>query len=253
MKSIKLFFKNKYGLRLAAFLDCPSEAKPIAYSVFAHCFTCSKDLKLIPNIDKALSHSGIATLRFDFTGIGESEGNFPDTNFSSEVEDIISAAEFLRLNYMAPQLLIGHSLGGCAAIAAAKNIPSVNAVVTIGTPSEPSNMSIKLQRTKERASKEGIAETTIGGLKFRFKKQFFDDVESYRIEPILRNLKKPLLILHSPKDSYTAIENAGRIFQAAKHPKSFVSLDNMDHLMLNKNDAYYVGSIIASWVKRYLK
>lgn len=253
MNSKKIHFLNKQHIKLSGYIDFPSDSEPAHYAVFAHCFTCSKDLKSIGNIDRSLTKAGIASLRFDFTGIGESEGYFPDTNYSNYIEDILASADFLEENYKAPSLLIGHSLGGCAAIESANKIPSVKALVTIGTPAEPSSLSVKLRKIKEKAILEGIAETEIGGLKFKFKKQFFDDIEKHKLEPFIRNLGKPLLIMQSTADTYTPVENAALIFQAAKYPKSFISLDDIDHLMLKKEDAYYAGELIAVWAKKYLK
>lgn len=252
MKTEQVRFTNKKGLILAGYLDLPGSGKPDAYAIFAHCFTCSKDLKAIANINFSLAKEGIASLRFDFTGIGESEGEFSDSDYSDYLNDLISSAEFLSSHYKAPKILIGHSLGGCVAIESAKDIQSVEAIVTIGTPAEPSKLSAKLRKTKTRAEEEGIAEVELGGIRYKFKRQFFDEIEKHRIEPYVKNLGKPLLILHSPVDNYTPVEDAGILFSEAQFPKSFVSLDNADHLMLNKNDAYYVGNIIAAWVKKYI-
>lgn len=251
MKSQKIHFINTRGIKLFAVLDSP-DSNVTSYAILAHCFTCSKDLKAYRSINESLTLSGIAVLRFDFTGIWESKGDFSDTNFSTMTEDIISASDFLGRTLKMPKLLIGHSIGGCAVIIAAKKIQSVNAVVTIGTPAEPANLSLKLSKAKEKAILNGIGDAAIGGKKYKFKKQFFDDLESYKLETSISTLRKPLLILHSPKDTYTSIENAAKIFQAARHPKSFISLGDMDHLMLKKSDASYVGSLIAAWSKRYL-
>jgi alpha-beta hydrolase superfamily lysophospholipase len=247
MKTTKLSITNKNGLKLAACLDSPEADSPKYYAVFAHCFTCSKDLKSIGSIDEALIKYGIAVLRFDMTGIGESEGNFPDTNFTTQIEDFLSAADFLKTNYKAPQLLIGHSIGGCVAIESALKLPSVKAVATIGTPSEPSHLSIKLRKTKARTLKDGIGETVIGGVKFQFKPQFWQDIESYTLKNDLPELNRPLLILHSPVDTYTPFENASELFKIAKEPKKFISLDDIDHLMLKKSDAFHVGDLIGTW------
>lgn len=252
MQTEKVNFLNKNGFKLTGYLDFPNDKSPRAFAVFAHCFTCSKDLKAIANIDEIIAEHGIATLRFDFTGIGESEGDFSTSNYSGYIEDIYSSVDFLTENYEPPKLLIGHSLGGCAAIESASNIKSIKAVAVIGTPAEPSNLSVKLKRTKEKALSVGEAETEIGGIKFNFKKQFFDDIEKHKLEPYIRNLRKPLLILHSPADTYTNIENAGLIFKSARHPKSFISLDDIDHLMLKKQDASYAGGLIGAWAQKYL-
>lgn len=253
MKSTKLSITNKRGLKLAAILDAPENIHIHAYAVFAHCFTCSKDLKAIANIHESLSKHGIATLRFDMTAIGESEGEFTVTNFTTQIEDFLSAAEYLGQHYKLPQLVIGHSLGGCVAIESALKLPSVNAVVTIATPAEPSNLSIKLKNTKARSLKDGIGETEIGGLKFKFKPQFWTDIESYSLKKDLLSLDRPLLIMHSPLDTYTSIDNAGILFENARQPKSIISLDDMDHLMLKKSDAHYVGDLIGTWFKKYMK
>jgi alpha-beta hydrolase superfamily lysophospholipase len=252
METVKVNFLNKNGLKLTGYLDFPNDKNPRAYAVFAHCFTCSKDLKAIANINESLTNSGIASLRFDFTGIGESEGDFSNSNYTGYIEDILSSVDFLNKNYESPELMIGHSLGGCTAIESASEIPSIKAVAVIGSPAEPSNLSEKLKRTKEIAAREGEAQAEIGGVKYLFKKQFFIDIEKHKLEPFIRNLQKPLLIMHSPSDIYTNIENAELIFQAAKYPKSFISLDGIDHLMLKKQDAMYVGGLIAVWAQKYL-
>lgn len=252
METEKIQFLNRNNLKLSGYLDFPPDKNPKAFAVFAHCFTCSKDLKAIANINESLTLSGIASLRFDFTGIGGSEGNFSDTNYSGYINDILSSFDFLKTNYELPKLLIGHSLGGCIAIESASKIHSVKAVAVIGSPAEPSNLSEKLKRTKIKAERDGIAETEIGGVKYKFKKDFFDDIDNHKLKEYITNLNKPLLIMHSPEDTYTNIENAALIFQAAKHPKSYISLDKIDHLMLNKKDAEYVGKIIAVWTDKYL-
>ena len=187
------------------------------------------------------------------TAIGESEGEFTETNFTTQIEDFLSAADYLEKNYRSPQLLIGHSLGGCVAIESALKLPSVNAVVTIATPAEPSNLSIKLKNTKARSLQDGTGETEIGGVKFKFKPQFWSDIESYSLKKDLPGLNRPLLILHSPLDTYTSIDNAGILFENAKQPKSIISLDDMDHLMLKKSDAHYVGDLIGTWFGKYMK
>ncbi len=252
MASKRLTFTNRDGTNLAAYLDLPADGTPKAYALFAHCFTCGKNLKPIVNINKSLTAHGIAVLRFDFTGIGESKGDFSQTNFSSNVEDLMEAAEFLAGDYAAPHLLIGHSMGGAAAIQAAHHIDSVSALVTIAAPSHPNNLNTKLRESREVAIERGAAEVTIGGSTFTLKRQFFEDLERHRMERFIRELDRALLILHSPADDTVDIENAAEIFQAARHPKSYVSLDDMGHLILEEPEARYVGDLIATWSRRYL-
>ena len=236
---------------MAAFLDSPEGVKPKAYAIFAHCFTCSKDLKAIGNIDFSLAACGISVLRFDMTGIGESEGNFEETNFTTQLQDFAAVAEFVSAKYEKPKLAIGHSLGGCVAIKSAGSIESFKAVAVIASPPEPSALSIKLKKTREQAFKDGIAGREIGGVKYKFTPQFFEDIENYNLKRDIRNLKKPLLILHSPADTYSHISNSEIIYDLASQPKSLVSLDDIDHLMLKKSDARYVGSLIGAWFGKY--
>jgi uncharacterized OsmC-like protein/alpha/beta superfamily hydrolase len=253
MHFLKLSFKNQQGEQLAARLDLPVDEKPIAYAMFAHCFTCTKNLNAVVNIDRELAKEGIATLRFDFTGLGESEGDFSRTSFSSNVHDLIAAAEFLKSEFEAPTLLIGHSLGGAAVLQAAQYIPSSIAVATIGAPSSLTQLIRYLEpHQNEILTREG-AEITLAGKTFRIKKQFFDDMELVHMQETIRNLNKALLIFHSPVDNIVNIENATAIFQAAKHPKSFISLDRADHLLSSREDSLYVGSVLAAWARKYLE
>jgi putative redox protein len=244
---------SSHGYKLAATIDLPDNNNAENYLIFSHCFTCSKELKAISNIHSVLVNYNFGCVRFDYTGIGESEGNFTDSNFTIYIKDLISVADYLQKNFKAPSVLIGHSLGGSVVLEAANKIDSVGSVVVIGTPAEPSGLSLKLSKVKDNAEKKGSATMDIGGINYTFNKQFFDDIESYNVLNSINNLNKPLLILHSPADTYTEIDNASRIFKAAKHPKSFISLDEMDHLMLNKQDAEWVGELIAAWLKRYIK
>ncbi len=248
----KIYFQNQDGAMLAAQLDLPSDGKPVAYALFAHCFTCSKNLKAISYISRSLVTEGIAILRFDFTGLGESEGDFSDTNFSSNKDDLISAAEFLGKEYEPPKILIGHSLGGAAVLLAAERIPSTKAVAVINAPSEPTHLIIHLESKREEIEEKGEAEISIAGRTFKIKKQLLEDLEQNHMEGKIRNLRKPLLILHSPTDNVVGIDNATRIFINAKHPKSFVSLDKADHLLSDQSDSLYAGSLIATWVKKYV-
>jgi len=252
MTSKRLKFPNPDSLKLSAFLDLPESGSPKAFALFAHCFTCGKNLKPIVNINKALTMHGIAVLRFDFTGIGESEGTFTETNFSSTVADLTAAAQYLGKEYEAPKLLIGHSMGGAAVLQAARHISSVKALVTIAAPSNPNHLSGILREKRNEVKSEGTAEVTIGGKTFTLTRQFFEDLESTKMEGFIRNLNRPLLILHAPDDDTVDIENAAEIFQMAKHPKSYISLDDTGHLILREQDARYAGNLIAAWVERYL-
>jgi esterase/lipase len=223
-----------------------------SYALFFHCFTCSKELKAIANINSALTEFGISTVRFDMTGIGSSEGDFKETNFTTQLEDTESVIEYMKEHYGMPELYIGHSLGGAVALFTAAKYDDVKAVVTIAAPSEPNKLGQKLKRTRERSLNDGIAATEIGGVKFEFKPQFFDDLEKYHMKSLLQHFRKPLMVMHSPADTYCDISNASEIIRNASHPKSFVSLDNIDHLMLEKEDALWVGKIIGEWAQKYL-
>ena len=252
MQFQKISFKNPNGENLSARLDLPLTGEPVAFALFAHCFTCSKNLRAVGNISEALNREGIAVLRFDFTGLGESEGDFADTNFSSNVADLIAAARFLEKEYQSPKILIGHSLGGAAVLQAAGNISSAIAVATIGAPADPTHVKHLLGSTQETIEKEGEAEVSIAGRTFKIKKQFLDDLEQTKMQESIRNLKRALLIFHSPVDNIVGVENAGKIFEAARHPKSFLSLDHADHLLTNEQDSQYVGHIISAWAGKYL-
>jgi putative redox protein len=252
MQFKKIEFKNAAGQKLAARLDLPAEADPIAYALFAHCFTCSKNIKAAAHISRALTAKGIAVFRFDFTGLGESEGDFGDTNFSSNVEDLVTAAEFMTQNYEGPKILIGHSLGGAAVLQAATKIPSSLAVITIAAPADPNHVSLALGDSKEIIERRGEAKVDLAGRTFKIKKQFLDDLESVSMQQTIQNLKRALLIFHAPTDGVVGIENATRIFKAARHPKSFISLDEADHLLMNPRDSQYVGSLIATWASKYI-
>lgn len=252
MSSKKIEFQNAGGEKLAARLELPVDQHPHSYALFAHCFTCTKNLSAVRNISRALNMGGIGVLRFDFTGLGESEGDFADTNFSSNVEDLIEAAHFLKSNYQAPALLVGHSLGGAAVIAAAAKIDSVKAVATIGAPFDPSHVSHLLSEGLEEIESKGIAEVNIGGRSFTVKKQFLEDLKENNLREQLQQFGKAVLIMHSPQDRTVAVENAAKIYHAARHPKSYISLDGADHLLSQKMDSVYAGEVIACWVKRYI-
>jgi len=244
-------FPGADGVELAARLE-PAQGTPRAYALFAHCFTCSKDSLAATRISRALADEGIAVLRFDFTGLGGSAGDFANTNFSSNIADLRAAADFLRSNYAAPKILVGHSLGGAAVLAAAAHVPEAVAVATIGAPYQPEHVRGLLQPAVAEIEAHGEAEVALAGRKFRIKKQFLDDISAHNLHDAIANLRKALIIFHSPRDTTVDIDNAAQIFLAARHPKSFVSLDDADHLMAKKADAAYVATVLAAWAGRYL-
>jgi putative redox protein len=249
-KRLPFEFTNQQGERLAAALEMPSET-PLAFAVFAHCFTCSKDVAAASRISRALAARGIATLRFDFTGLGNSEGDFANSNFSSNVEDLVAAAQALASAHRAPAVLIGHSLGGAAVLAAAERIDSVTAVVTIGAPAQPAHVAHLFDDARETIEREGSAGVTLGGRRFTVKKQFLEDLDAQSQLERIGRLRRSLLVMHSPVDDVVGIDNAATIFQAARHPKSFVSLDSADHLLSRREDSEYVADTIATWARRY--
>jgi len=252
MPGIPVSFPNVNGQLLAGRLDFPANGRPRAYALYAHCFTCGKDVRSAVNIGRALAREGIATLRFDFTGLGESQGDFADTTFSGNVADLKAAAEFMAKNHEAPKILVGHSLGGTAVLEAAADIPSSVAVATIGAPSNPEHVARLLGPARETIETEGEAEVTLVGRKFRFKKAFLDDLTMHPLRTNLRALRKALLVFHSPADKTVDISNAGEIFGAALHPKSFISLNEADHLLSRETDSEYVGLILGAWASKYL-
>ncbi|MFZ0945467.1 MAG: bifunctional alpha/beta hydrolase/OsmC family protein [Syntrophobacteraceae bacterium] len=254
MQFQKLYFKNPDGKRLAARLDLPLDEKPTAFAVFAHCFTCTKNFNAVVNINRALALHGIAVLRFDFTGLGESEGDFSETNFSTNVADLIAAARFLEDAYEPPRLLIGHSLGGAAAIQAAQGIPSAEAVATIAAPADLKGLLSSIDGPPlEELEKDGETKINISGRDFKIKTQFLNDLKQDNMAEAIGALRRPLLIFHSPADRIVSIDQAAKIFTAARHPKSFISLDKADHLLSNREDSLYVGSVLAAWASKYLK
>ena len=252
-KSQKITFDNDSGHELSAFLELPADTRPYAYAIFAHVFTGNKSLTATRHIARGLTQNGIAVLRFDFTGLGESEGDFADTNFSSNVKDLLAAANFLEENYEAPSILIGHSLGGAAVIFASSQLDSIKAVATVGAPSDPEHVTHLLRDKVDDIIKLGKAKVNIGGRTFMIKKQFLEDLQNKNMFEILKQLKKPIMVLHSPQDNVVEIDNAAQIYHAAFHPKSFVSLDGADHMLTNKGDATYAGDMIANWVMRYIE
>jgi putative redox protein len=244
-------FRSAEGHQLAAALDLP-EGEPAAYALFAHCFTCGKDVLAARRIALGLAARGIAVLRFDFTGLGSSEGDFANSTFSSNVADLVLAANHLRATGKAPAILIGHSLGGAAILAAAGQIPDAKAVVTIAAPSDPAHVTGLFAEGIADIRKHGEAEVSLAGRPFRIRREFLDDIAEHNLMAHVTKLHKALLILHAPTDDTVGIDNATKIFVAARHPKSFVSLADADHLLSQKRDAIYVADVIAAWVERYL-
>jgi putative redox protein len=244
-------FTGEGGHQLAASLDLP-EREPRAYALFAHCFTCGKDVLAAKRIAVALAAKGIAVLRFDFTGLGSSEGDFANSTFSSNVADLVHAADHLRETRKAPAILIGHSLGGAAVLAAAGQIPDAKAVVTIAAPSDPAHVTGLFKDRIEDIRKFGKVEVSLAGRPFEISREFVDDIAEHNLMAKVSQLHKASLVMHSPTDDTVGIENATKIFVAAKHPKSFVSLAGADHLLSRKNDSSYVADVIAAWVTRYL-
>ena len=245
-------FPGVSGAALAARLDVPTGATPRAYALFAHCFTCSKDTRAATFVAEALADAGIATLRVDFTGLGGSGGDFANTGFSSNVEDLVAAADWLRANRDAPSILVGHSLGGAAVLAAAARIPEAVAVATINAPSDPSHLAQRFAAQRAEIDAHGEAEVDLAGRTFRISRAFVDDIAAQNIAAAVSSLRRALIVFHSPRDTEVGIDHASRIFLAAKHPKSFVSLDDADHLLTRRADARYVGAVLAAWASRYL-
>lgn len=252
MKSERVKFQNETGQKLSGRLEVPPGGKPVAFALFAHCFTCSKDYRSAVYTSRALAERGYAVLRFDFTGLGESEGEFADTSFFSNVGDLVAAANFLGRTYEEPRLLIGHSLGGSAVLQAAGKIPSAQAVATIAAPCSPKDLGRFAEGRRRELDEAGAIDVAIAGRPFKIGKEFFDALELTNMDKTIAGLKKALLVLHSPVDRTVAIKNAARIFEKAKHPKSFVALDGADHLLSNPDDARYAGEVIGAWAAKYV-
>jgi alpha-beta hydrolase superfamily lysophospholipase len=251
MKVQREDFPGAEGQRLAARIDVP-DGPVRAYALFAHCFTCGKDIFAASRIAQTLTEHGIGVLRFDFTGLGASEGEFANTNFSSNIADLVAAADHLRQQYEAPRMLIGHSLGGAAVLASASQIPEARAVVTLCAPSDPSHVTGLFRQSLDAIQSQGEAEVQLAGRPFRIRRDFLVDVAAHSLEEKVGALRKALLVMHAPSDLTVDISNATGIFMAAKHPKSFISLDDADHLLSRKDDAIYVANLIAAWSQRYL-
>ena len=250
--SLKVTFSGGDGAVLAARLELPAGAAPRAYAIFAHCFTCGKDGFAASRTAGALTDHGIAVLRFDFTGLGQSDGDFGNTGFSSNVHDLVAAADFLRTQYAAPSLLIGHSLGGAAVLAARHRIPEVRAVATIGAPADPSHVAHLLREAHDTIQHEGEATVSLGGRDFCVRRSFLDDIADQPQAARIHDLEAALLVMHAPLDETVGVDNARRIFDAARHPKSFIALDGADHLLTRRPDAEYAALVLAAWASRYL-
>ncbi|MCP4381837.1 MAG: alpha/beta hydrolase [Hyphomicrobiales bacterium] len=250
-KTERLAFSGSSGAELAARLDLP-EDEPRGFALFAHCFTCSKDVLAARRIAAGLADKRFAVLRFDFTGLGSSQGEFASTNFSSNVADLLSAADCLRRDYTAPAILIGHSLGGAAVLSVASQVPEAKAVVVIGAPADADHVVHNFAAHLGKIDAAGEAEVTLGGRNFTIRRQFIDDLQAQSVTDCVVALHKPLMILHSPIDQTVGIDNAARIYTAAKHPKSFISLDTADHLLTGAADAAFAAEVISAWATRYV-
>jgi len=244
-------FTGSLGEKLAGRLELP-HGTPRAYALFAHCFTCSKDVFAAARIAARLCANGIAVLRFDFTGLGQSDGDFANTHFSSNVADLLKAVDFMRDTYEAPSILIGHSLGGAAILSAASDVPEAKAVATIGAPADAAHVAENFHAHLDRIETDGEAEVELAGRRFNIRKEFLDDIRSQEVTPRIAGMKKALIVFHAPRDATVGIDNAEKIFLAAKHPKSFVSLDDADHLLTRRKDAAYVADVLSAWASRYL-
>lgn len=254
MNRVKVEFAGSSGQQLAGLLELPNSLQPVKYyALFAHCFTCGKDIAAASRISRELADQGIAVLRFDFTGLGNSDGDFANTNFTSNVQDLVAAAKMLEARYAAPKLIIGHSLGGAAVLSAVDKIPSLQAVATIAAPSTAHHVQHLFDSSKAEIEAQGEAKVDLGGRKFSIKKQLIEDLDQYADLQHIARLRCPLIVFHSPLDNIVPVDEAAKIFTAAKHPKSFVSLDKADHLLSKKADARYVAKTLAAWAERYVE
>lgn len=251
MQSTELNIQNAKGLQLQAYLELPPNQKPNNYAIFAHCFTCSSSLKPVINISRALTAHGFGVVRFDFTGLGQSEGEFADSHFSANVDDLLAVNNYMKEHYEAPSLLVGHSLGGAAVIVAASQLDNVKAVATIGAPATTEHVKRHFSHQFDEIAEKGDVKVNIGGRPFKINQEFVDDFDKTDLPKITKQLRKPILIMHAPFDKVVGIDNAQKLFINAFHPKSFVSLNDADHLLLKEKDSNYVGHLIGAWVQGY--
>jgi putative redox protein len=253
MNTVRLEIENRKGLKLQAYLELPANQKPNQFAIFAHCFSCNSNFNAVKNISRSLSNHGFGVLRFDFTGLGRSEGDFAESHFSANVEDLLDVSTFLEENYKSPSLLVGHSLGGAAVIVAASKLENVKAVATVGAPANVSHVTHLFSHAIDDVPEKGDVEVKIGGRPFKINQEFVNDFHKTDLPKIIKNLRKPILVMHAPFDKVVGIENAHEIYHNAIHPKSFVSLDNADHLLSKPSDSVYVGNMIGTWVERYFE
>ena len=253
MNTVRLEIENRKGLKLQAYLELPANQKPNHFAIFAHCFSCNSNFNAVKNISRSLSNHGFGVLRFDFTGLGRSEGEFAESHFSANVEDLLDVSAFLEKNYKAPSLLVGHSLGGAAVIVAASKLENVKAVATVGAPATVGHVTHLFSHEIDDIPEKGEVEVKIGGRPFKINQEFVNDFSKTDLPEIIKDLRKPLLVMHAPFDKVVGIENAHEIYHNAIHPKSFVSLDDADHLLSRPKDSIYVGKMIGTWVERYFE
>ena len=251
MKTIKLSIPSRQGHDLNAYLELPANQKPNYYAIFAHCFTCSASLTAVKNVSRSLAQDGFGVVRFDFTGLGRSGGEFVDSHFAANIQDLMDVHTFMKENYEALTLLVGHSLGGAAVLVTASQIDDIKAVATIGAPAHVNHVKHLFSHTEEEIPEKGKVKVDIGGRPFEINKGFMQELDKVDLPKIVKKLRKPLLIMHAPFDNYVGIENAKEIYDAAHHPKSFITLDDADHLLSKSTDSKYVGDVIGTWVKRY--
>lgn len=251
MKSQRLKIKNRKGVLLHANLELPANQKPNYYAIFAHCFTCSSSLSAVRHISRALTNDGFAVVRFDFTGLGRSEGEFADSHFSANVEDLLDVSAYMSEHYNSPSLLVGHSLGGAAVLVAASKLNTIKAVATVGAPATATHVKHLFSHDISKVKEKGEVEVNIGGRPFKINQEFVEGFDKTDLPTIVKDLHKPLLIMHSPIDTIVSVDNAKQLYHNAHHPKSFISLDNADHLLTKERDSQYVGDVIGTWAKRY--